>query len=250
LNIRLLISPRLLVLLSLAVLWTAQARAVEVEAVRDDTYPQLVQGELKSMALTSDGFLLPSYGRSLVGDTRNEIVWDALREKSGSILCATGHHGKLVRLTDGKSTQVLASLPEPEITALARLGDGPVVAAAAPSGRIYKLGADDKLTTWTQLKAKFVWRLVPDIDGSVWAVTGTEGRLFRLRSADGKPQVEEVAKFKSTNLLDLWSITTASSVKRATSTWAARTPVGSTAGAPPRARSRSPSTPRPRKSAA
>lgn len=189
---------------TLALLGGAPAGAVEVESARDDTYAQLAQGELKSMALTSDGYLVPSYAREQVGDTRNELVWDALREKGGTVLAATGHHGKLVRLADGKSSKTLASLPEPELTALAPLRDGSVLVAAAPTGRIYRLGADDKLSTFTQLKAKFVWRLVPDDDGSVWAVTGTEGRLFHLRDEGGKAKVEEVAKFKSANLLDMW----------------------------------------------
>ena len=180
------------------------AAAVEVESARDDTFAQLAQGDLKSMALTSDGYLIPSYARAQVGDTRNELVWDALREKSGSVLAATGHHGRLVRRIDAKTTKTLATLPEPELTALAPLPDGSVLVAAAPTGRIYRLSADDKLSTFTQLKARFIWRLVPDADGSVWAVTGTEGRLFHLRDEGGKAKVEEVAKFKSANLLDLW----------------------------------------------
>lgn len=195
---------RLVALVGLTASLAAPALAVEVEAARDDSYQQLVQGELRSMALTSDGFLVPSYDRRPAGDTRNEIVWDALREPSGAVLAATGHHGKLVRLVDAKTTKTVASLPEPELTALTRLHDGSVLVAAAPTGRIYRLSADDKLTTYTQLKAKFIWRLVPDSDGSVWAVTGAEGRLFRIRDNDGSAQVQEVAKFKSANLLDLW----------------------------------------------
>lgn len=191
-------------LVGLVAAWAAPARAVEVESIRDDSYQQLSQGDLKSMALSSDGFLVPSYGRRLVGDTHNEIVWDVLREKSGAVLCATGHHGKLVRLTDEKSSTTLGTFREPELTALAPLGDGAVLIAAAPTGRIYKLDAHDKLTTFTQLSAKFVWRMIPDADGSVWVVTGTEGRLFKLREEGGKARVEEVCKFKSANLLDLW----------------------------------------------
>ena len=195
---------RSLILLGVLSFGALAAQAVEVEAVRDDTYAQLIQGELKSMALTSDGFLMPSYGRHSLGDTRNEIVWDALREKNGSVLCATGHHGKLVRLSNEKTTKTLGTMREPELTALVRLKDGSVLIAAAPTGRIYRLDTKDKLTTYTQLNAKFVWRMVPDEDGSIWAVTGTDGRLFRLRDVNGKASVEEVCKFKSANLLDLW----------------------------------------------
>lgn len=181
------------------------AHAVETEAFHDDVYSQLSLGELKSMALTSDGYLLPTYARRTAGNTKAEIVWDALREKNGSILCATGHHGKLIRLLDEHATKTLASLPEPELTAMVRLKDGSTLIAAAPTGRIYRLASDDKLTTFAQIKASFVWRMVADPDGSAWAVTGTEGRLFHLRQGKGgKGQADEVFKFKSANLLDLW----------------------------------------------
>ena len=184
---------------------TPPAHAVDTEAVRDNNYTDLVQGELKSMALTSDGYLLPTYARREAVNSGAEVVWDALREKRGGILCATGHHGKLVRLKDGKTSQTLGSLPEPELTAMLRLKDDSVLIAAAPTGRIYRLASDDKLTTFAQVKAGFIWRMVQDHEGAIWVATGSEGRLFRLREqGKGPAQVEEIFKFKSANLLDLW----------------------------------------------
>jgi hypothetical protein len=181
------------------------AHGVDTEAIRDNNYNDLAQGELKSMALSSDGYLLPTYARREIGNSGAEVVWDALREKRGSILCATGHHGKLVRLKDGQTSQTLGSLPEPELTAMLRLKDDSVLIAAAPTGRIYRLASDDKLTTFAQVKAGFIWRMVQDREGAVWVATGTEGRLFRLHEkGKGPAQVEEIFKFKSANLLDLW----------------------------------------------
>lgn len=182
-----------------------QALAVDARAIRDDDYNLLQKGELKSAALTSDGFLLPTYQREAVGDTGSEIVWDTLRETKGTALCATGHQGRLVRVIDETTSKTLADVEEAELTALVGLDDGSVLAAAAPTGRLYRLAADDTLSTYTTLEGvTWVWRMKRSPDGMIWLVTGTEGRLLRLDPTASEPKAEEVAKFKSANLLDLW----------------------------------------------
>ncbi|MEN6626792.1 MAG: fibronectin type III domain-containing protein [Candidatus Sumerlaeia bacterium] len=179
----------------------ASAVAVQTSSVREDDYNVLAQGELKSVALTSDGYLLASYARREVGGTGTEIVWDAIEEPAGTVLCATGHAGRLVRILDEKTSRTVAQLPDPELTAMVRLEDGSVLIAGAPSGTIYRLGAKDTLTTFTRLNANFVWRMARDEDGYVWAATGSDGRLFRMSAS---AEVREVHKFGSSNLLDLW----------------------------------------------
>lgn len=195
---------QMLLFLALFVGLALAAPAVQTSSVREDDAASFAQGELKSVALTSDGYLSPSYARRERGPTGAEIVWDAVEEKSGSILCATGHSGRLMRVIDTKTSRTIARFPEPELTAMLRLKDGSVLIAAAPTGRIYRLAAKDTLTTFTRLKANFVWRMSQDADGNVWAATGSEGRLFRINPNRPKPEIEEVHKFASDNLLDLW----------------------------------------------
>jgi len=193
-----------LLLLALAPL-APPALAIETQVIQDGSFSQFSQGELQSIALTSDGSLLASYARRTLGDSGNEIVWDAVAQGEGRVLCATGHHGKLVRLGDDRTSRTVHTFREPELTAMVRLGDRSVLVAAAPSGRIYRVAADDKVTTVAQLKASFVWRMALGQHGEVWAATGTEGRLFRLRlKPGGGADVEEMFKFRSANLLDLW----------------------------------------------
>ncbi|MCE5229702.1 hypothetical protein LLG95_08915 [bacterium] len=182
----------------------ATASAVQTNSVREDDFATFSQGELKSVALTSDGYLMPSYARRERGPAGAEIVWDALEEPAGSVLCATGHSGRLVRVIDAKTSRTVAQINDPELTAMLRLADGSVLVAAAPSGRIFKLAEKDALTTFTRLNANFVWRMIQDGDGNIWAATGSDGRLFRIRPGKSSPEVKEVHKFSSTNLLDLW----------------------------------------------
>jgi hypothetical protein len=128
-----------------------------------------------------------------------------VREPRGGWLCATGHAGKLVRIADNGTTRSLGDLDDPELTALLRLADGSTLIAGAPSGNIYRLSTSDELTTAATLEATFVWRMVQDSRGDIWAATGSEGKLFRLRPGDGaKLEVKEIADLESVNLLDLW----------------------------------------------
>ena len=170
---------RLLFLALAAAALVRPLAAVESRVMRDDDFATLAQGELQSVALTSDGYLLPTYDRRPVGDTGAEIVWDAVATPDG-VLCATGHQGRLVLLDDDGSTRAVATLSDPELTALLRLSDGAVIAAGAPSGRLYRVGADDVVTTWTRLDASFVWKLAQGPDGSVWVALGVGDKLAKV----------------------------------------------------------------------
>jgi len=179
--------------------------AAPTESLKDDQFQTLQQGELENAAITSDGFITPSYVRESVGDTGAEIVWASL-DLGGSrgILCATGHEGKLVRLVKGSDAVVVADLPEPELTALLKLNDGAVLVAASPSGTIYELGDDDKLTTLTTIESKFIWDMEQDAKGNIWVATGDGGKLYKVSREKSAAKAESVFDSDSKNLLDIW----------------------------------------------
>lgn len=183
---------------------TIGGRAATTEVVRDDKFATLQKGEFEGVAISSDGFLYPAYERNEVGDTGTEIVWDVIDQGKRGVLCLTGHEAKLVRLNKDGEPTVLVTLPDAELTAAVELEDGSVLIAGAPSGNIYRLDAEDALTTETNVGAKFVWDLEVDAEGTVWAATGTEGKLVRI-TRDGDGATTELAcEFPSTNIIDLW----------------------------------------------
>lgn len=179
--------------------------AAPTESLKDDQFQTLQQGELENAAITSDGFITPSYRRESVGDSGAEIVWASL-ELGGKrgVLCATGHEGKLVRLVQGEAPVLVADLAEPELTALLKLDDGGVLVAASPSGTIYELGADDKLTTLTTIESKFIWDMEQDAKGNIWVATGDGGKLYKVSREKSAAKAESVFDSDSKNLLDIW----------------------------------------------
>lgn len=194
---------RLFLLFGLCSSWAATSYAATSQAVRDDSFQDFQQGELEGTGLSSDGFLFPAYEREELGDTGAQIVWSVLDQGERGILAATGHEGQLVRVKPDGNPEILARLDDPELTAIADLGDGSALIAGAPSGNLYRLSTDDELTTYGHVDAKFVWDMERDNAGNIWIATGTEGRLFRLDpGAGGEAELE--GELPSSNLLDIW----------------------------------------------
>lgn len=180
------------------------AWATRTEVVKDDDFGSLQQGELDGVAISSDGFLYPTHARETVGDTGTAMVWAVVDQGGKGVLCATGHDGKLIRIDRKGEIHELGSAAETELTAMLELPDGSVLIAGAPGAQIYRFTTDDTIEKYVKLDAKFVWNLARDARGDVWAVTGTEGKLFRIVTKKGKVRVEDTIKLPSTNLIDIW----------------------------------------------
>ncbi len=176
--------------------------AATTKVIRDEAFADFQNGEFDGVALSSDGYVFPSFDRNEIGDTKTEIIWSVLDDEKGAILCATGHEGKLVRLSSEGEAEIISDVDEPELTAIHSLSDGSALIAAAPTGRIYRLSDDDDLTTHCVLDARFVWKMAADKNGDIWAATGPEGHLYRIDPESGDAELE--IELDSKNLLDLW----------------------------------------------
>jgi len=174
------------------------------QVVRDDTFETLRGGELENAALSSDGFIYPSYKRESLGDSGTEIIWAAIDQGKRGIVCATGHEGKLVRINRKGEAEVIATVDDSQLTAIAELGDGELLVAGAPSGTLYLLNDDDELTTATTVDAKFVWALEDAGKDELWVATGAGGKLFKVSQKRDVFSAELAHEFPSKNLLDLW----------------------------------------------
>lgn len=190
--------------LTALLMYSAAAHATRTEVVKDDDFKALQQGELEGVAISSDGFLYPTHARKTLADTGTEMVWAVVDQGGKGVLCATGHGGKLIRIDRKGEVHELGAAVETELTAMLELPDKTVLIAGAPGGQIYRLTTDDTIEPYIKLDAKFVWSMARDSRGHIWAVTGTEGKLFKIVTKRGKVQVEETIKLPSTNLIDVW----------------------------------------------
>jgi hypothetical protein len=175
-------------LVSFLLLAAAHAAAVGTRRfVLDDT-SELKGGDLKGVALDSDGHVRAGFSLGAVPATQVTSVWSALPMPDGSLLLGTGNEGKLLRLQGGNVT-VLAETKALVVTSLAQAFGGAVVAGTLPDGKVMKW-EKGKLSDLATLKgAEHVWSVAYDAKAkAVYAATGPEGKLFRI-SQTGDAQV-------------------------------------------------------------
>jgi len=175
-------------LVSFLLLAAAHAAAVGTRRfVLDDT-SELKGGDLKGVALDSDGHVRAGFSLGAVPATQVTSVWSALPMPDGSLLLGTGNEGKLLKLQGGNVT-VLAETKALVVTSLAQAFGGAVVAGTLPDGKVMKW-EKGKLSDLATLKgAEHVWSVAYDAKAkAVYAATGPEGKLFRI-SQTGDAQV-------------------------------------------------------------
>ena len=167
-------------LVSLLLLAATQAAAVGTRRfVLDDT-SDLKGGDLKGVALDSDGHVRAGFSLGAVPATDATTVWSALPMPDGSLLLGTGNEGKLLKVAGG-TVSVLAETKALVVTSLAQAFGGAVVAGTLPDGKVLKW-EKGKLTDLATLKgAEHVWSVAYDAKAkAVYAATGPEGKLFRI----------------------------------------------------------------------
>jgi hypothetical protein len=167
-------------LTSLFLLVAAQAAAVGTRRFVLDETSELKGGDLKGVALDSQGHVRAGFGLGAVPATPATTVWSALPQADGSLLLGTGNEGKLLKLQNG-NVSVLAETKALAITSLTQAFGGAVVAGTLPDGKVMKW-EKGKLTDLATLKgAEHVWSVAYDAKAkAVYAATGPEGKLFRI----------------------------------------------------------------------
>jgi len=175
-------------LASLLVLAAAHAAAVGTRRfVLDDT-SEFKGGDLKGVALDSEGHVRAGFSLGSVPASQATAVWAALPMPDGSLLLGTGNEGKLLKVAGGTVT-VLAETKALVITSLTQAFGGAVIAGTLPDGKVMKW-EKGKLSDFATLKgAEHVWSVAYDPKAkAVYAATGPEGKLFRI-SQTGDAQV-------------------------------------------------------------
>ena len=131
-----------------------------------------------------DGAIVGSRGRISAGwsTKRHELevdaVWCLLPDGRGGALIGTGSKGEIHKI-DGEEITKVAETGETAVTVMRRSPDG-VLVGTMPSGKIYVLGDDGKLSEYLALEAEYIWDIIVAPDGTLYVATGPKGKLFRI----------------------------------------------------------------------
>lgn len=167
---------------------THEAHAVGTRTFVLDTLEKLSGGDLKGVAVSSDGAVRAGFtlGNAAIPDAT--ATFTALTLADGSVLVGTSPGGKIYKVT-GEQVAAFADTGTLAVTSLVQAKNGVVYAATMPDGKIFKLVNGRAEPFATLPDASHVWALVVDKAGTgLFAATGPEGKVFRVE-ANGSSSV-------------------------------------------------------------
>jgi len=85
-----------------------------------------------------------------------------------------------------QATRTVAETPGRQIFALAALGETPLVAVSGAKSEIARLEAGELKTLVTLPEVRYIWDLIV-LDGIIYAATGTEGKVWRIDPSAENP---------------------------------------------------------------
>ncbi len=150
-------------------------------------------GELVSVSLDSEGDVRLAPELAAWGDTGEAYVWSVDVHPDGTVYASAGTEGKVYRYVERSTEQVEPFFDaDGTVHALAVGPDDHLYLAVSPGGEIFRVplreGAERPSAAWADLESRYVWALVFGADGTLYAATGGEGKIYRV-GADGTAAV-------------------------------------------------------------
>src|SRR5258706_4282209 len=176
------ITCRALAALSFAAasLATHGAGAVGTRIFELDSLDKLSGGDLKGVAVSSDGMVRAGFTLGSVPIADASAVYASLVLADGSVLVGTSPNGKVIKIT-GDTASVFAETGATLVSALAQGANGTIYAATAPDGKIFKISQGKADAFATVPDAKNIWGLAFDKSKTtLFAAAGPDGRVFRI----------------------------------------------------------------------
>jgi hypothetical protein len=174
-------------LVSALVLSSTLASAVGTRTFELDSLERLSGGDLKGVAVGSDGVVRAGWTVGDIPLTDASASWAAVQLPDRSFLVgATG--GNVFRVADGAAS-VYAETGAQAVTSLVVGPGGTVYAGTIPDAKVFKVSQGKADLFATLPDAHHVWALVVDkARTALFAATGPEGRVYRI-GLDGTPTV-------------------------------------------------------------
>src|SRR5262245_13437773 len=155
---------------------------------KNRTRSERESGELKGVALGTDGMIGLGPAFATVATSADPYLWTLARDSKGTIYAGGGNEGKVYRVGKGGHLDLVYDSPELEVHALAVDAKDQVYVGTSPRGKIYRVTPAGKAEEYFSPGETYIWSLVFDSRGTLYAGTGTQGKLFKITGV-GKGEV-------------------------------------------------------------
>jgi len=172
---------RLLVVLP-ALAWLCGAGETKTWSQND--YSDFQKGNLKKLALSSDGRLRLAPAFREIFDSASVYLWALAEDSKGNLYAGGGGPGgpgaRLYLISPDGKGQTLAQWDDLEVHALAIDKSDQLYAATSPDGKVYKIAPGGKPQVFYDPQAKYIWGMAFDSRGNLFIATGDHGEIHRV----------------------------------------------------------------------
>jgi hypothetical protein len=166
-------------------------------------YDEMEKGSTEGVAIRSDGRLEAGPASSLLYATGKSYVWSMASDAAGNGYLGLGGAASgsavVMKVTpDGKASQVFSG-KELAVQAVRLAGDGSLLVATSPDGKVYRVAASGGGTAaapvvvfdpaLTEEKPKYLWDLAVGKGGEVYVAAGAPAVVYRVPAGGGKAEV-------------------------------------------------------------
>lgn len=149
---------------------------------------EVLKGDARGVSIGAEGAISLAPRFTEIFTTDQPYIWSSVIGSGGSVYLGTGGEGRIFKVSPSGAGNLLADLPELNVTALAIGRSGELFAASSPDGKVYKIDASGKAEVYFDPKEKYIWSLVVMSDGSLAVGTGGNGKIFRVAAAGAAPE--------------------------------------------------------------
>ena len=179
-----------------------------------------IRGETRGVSITGKGRLTLSPVLDLVFESNEPLIWSLAADSRGNLYAGTGNDGKLYRVDTSGRSEVFFDAEELEIRSVVIDRNDRVYAATFPDGRIHRIDPDGTHAVFFDPArdggmngpdsdpgsepdsdpeggagngpgngpgggTNYIWSLVLDAGGRLYAGTGEQGRVYRIDDDGG-----------------------------------------------------------------
>jgi hypothetical protein len=165
-------------------------------------YDEMEKGTAEGVAIRSDGRLEAGPASSLLYATGKSYVWSMASDAAGNTYLGLGGTASgsalVMKVTpEGKASQIFEG-KELAVQAVRVAGDGSVLVATSPDGKVYRVPASGGTAAspavvfdpaMTEEKPKYLWDLAVGKGGEVYVAAGAPAVVYRVPAGGGKAEV-------------------------------------------------------------
>mgnify|MGYP001188635513 CR=1 FL=1 len=179
-------SVRLTIYLALALVIAQTGCAVTTQIISDDSFSNFDEGVTTGIEVLENGYLAYGDTFSSTDRTTASLSWDMVSgDSEKTAWLATGKDPMIWKLSDNKLTSVLTLVNEQPMSLLWHPKEKSLFIGTGPNGNIYRLDeANSTATLWFATNQKYVWDMVLDKDMNLYAATGTDGCIMKIKKKD------------------------------------------------------------------